>query len=195
MTRRPDGPAVVRPDQTRSGQRVFPREVARSLLDRVGHDDQVGLWTFAGTPTASRIKQQRPLQPARREHVAAITADLRAITPESGSAPLYEVIAKGIQAVRANWTPRAVNALVIGTDAQHQVNSDPSREALAEIAAGASDRPVRLLVVVFRPGRCDQLTDVFVRYGLDGVCYGAAALSSLRRVYASIANELRTVSP
>lgn len=122
------------------------------LLNGFTDSDRVGLWSFSAAAALGGTLDYQPLVPVgpmsdrlgtgtRR---ARLAANINALQP-TGATGLYNTAAAAVAALRAQYNPDAINAVVLLTDGRNETNGGLSlQQLLAQLTA-----PTQPLVRVF----------------------------------------------
>jgi Ca-activated chloride channel homolog len=189
----------------RKGARVlFVMDVSRSMNDRLGsasasklelakqaltsaigefaRDDQVGLWSLAGTERR-RLVNVGPL----RDQAAQLRAEIDRLTPEGNGRGLYATVSEAVAFVRERFDRERINAVILLTDGR---NDDPANSSLNELVRALRAQPVdervRVFTIVYGEGADRDALDQIAlaargaRYdALDASVIGRAVLEAV----------------
>lgn len=134
------------------------QEAAGIALNALPASTKLGLWVFSSDKGGPGVdyKELAPLgELSNDQHRARMAAAAASLTKEvEGWTGLYDTIWAGYQAVKANYDPKRVNAVVILTDGK---NEDPNGgltldQLLAKIKADANpERPIAITTIGIGP--------------------------------------------
>lgn len=147
---------------------VVARKAVERAVQRLGEDDELGLWVFRGR----NREQLVPIGPGSEPHKGmprgeAVVAELADLEPD-GETPLYRTIVDGVEAVGSH-TDR-VTALVVVTDGEDTSSGRADEERVA-----ALDRTAGVPVFVVAVGEASCRIDTIARVTdqTDGDCIEA----------------------
>ena len=147
-----------------------------AALKEFAPDDQVGLWTLAGTDRRELL-DIGPL----RDQEAQLRADIERLNPEGTGRSLYATVAAAVGSVRQRFDPDRINAVILLTDGR---NDDPASSSLntllRSLRAQPEDERVRIFTITYGAGAdSEALTNIAL--ASLGVRYDAADTSVIGR--------------
>jgi Ca-activated chloride channel family protein len=147
-----------------------------AALKEFAPDDQVGLWTLAGTDRRELL-DIGPL----RDQEAQLRAEIERLNPEGTGRSLYATVAAAVGSVRQRFDPYRINAVILLTDGR---NDDPASSSLntllRSLRAQPEDERVRIFTITYGAGAdSEALTNIAL--ASLGVRYDAADTSVIGR--------------
>lgn len=171
------------------------RQAAIRGLELFGEDSRVGLWSFSeGLGGAPPYKELVPLGEVgekvggvpRRD---ALAAALRSLTPGGGTA-LYDTTLAAVRAVRADWQPGRINAVVLLTDGTNEdAGSVPLEGLLAALRREAGQRPVPVIAVGYG-AEADMRALNAIAEATGGVAYHSRDPADIEHVFLTALSRL-----
>lgn len=117
-----------------------------SALEQLALDDQVGLWTLAGTERRELLGVG-----ALRDQAAQLRAEIERLKPEGTGRSLYATVTSAVTSMRQRFDRTRINAVIVLTDGH---NDDPANTDLngliRNLRAQAED--VRVFTIAYGAG-------------------------------------------
>jgi Ca-activated chloride channel family protein len=117
------------------------KQALRSALIEFAPDDQVGLWSLAGTERRNLVGLG-----ALRDQTAQLRAEIDHLTPEGNGRSLYATVSEAVGFVRQRFDRERINAVILLTDGR---NDDPANSDLNGLVRALRAQPVDERVRVF----------------------------------------------
>jgi len=148
-----------------------------SALEDFAGDDDVALWTIAGTERRELVAMG-PM----RDQKALLRTEIDRLTPQGTGKALYSTISSAVTSVRQRFDRERINAVIVITDGR---NDDPSNSDLngliRTLRAQPEDERVRVFTIAYGPGADRDALDK-IALAARGVRYDAADPSVIGRV-------------
>ncbi len=144
------------------------KAATQSALDKFAGDDDVALWTIAGTERRELVGMG-PL----RDQKALMRTEIDRLTPQGTGKALYGTISSAVASVRQRFDRERINAVIVVTDGRNDdlSNSDLSG-LIGRLRTQPEDQWVRVFTVAYGPGADRDALDK-IALAADGVRYGA----------------------
>lgn len=132
------------------------RQAMLSALEDVADEDDIGLWTIAGTEHRELIG----IGPVRGQK-ALLRTEIERLTPEGTGKALFSTISGAVAAVRQRFDRDRINAVIVLTDGR---NDDPSNSDLNGLIRSLRAQPeVRVFTIVYGSGADSDTLDKIAR--------------------------------
>lgn len=153
------------------------KEALRSALDDFAPEDELGLWTMAGT-------QRREVIGVGRIHdqKAQLGSEIEQLRPEGTGKALYTTVTSAVASMRQRFDRERINAVIVLTDGRNDdpVNTDLSGLVRA-LRAQPEDQWVRVFTIAYGAG-ADRDALGKIALAAQAVPYSAADATVIGRV-------------
>lgn len=153
------------------------RKAGIAAVHAFAPDDELGLWTFS-----SDINKQVPIQPVGSG--AEIIKKVQSLQAGGGTA-LYQVTAQAAAAVRQNWDPERINAVILLTDGQNDDAYQDLDGVLRQLAQDSQERQVPVFTIAYGSD-ADLKTLQRIAAASHGRSYDAPDPSQVGGVFADV---------
>lgn len=200
----PDSPTVARlqeswKDLRKTARVLFVMDVSASMNDRLGSapssklelaktalsaalddfvpDDELGLWTLAGTQRREVVNAGRI-----RDQKAQLRTEIERLQPEGTGRALYATVTSAVASLRQGFDPERINAVIVLTDGRndHPASADLSG-LISTLRSQPEERLVRVFTIAYGPG-ADNAALTKIALASQGVPYEAVDATVIGRV-------------
>lgn len=145
-----------------------------SALAEFAPEDEVGLWSLAGTERHEVIAMGQ-----LRDQAAQMRSEIERFKPEGSGKSLYSTVAGAVASVRQRFDRERINAVILLTDGQ---NDDPANSGLIGLlrTLRPEDQRVRVFTIAYGAG-ADRSALAQIALASRGAQYDAADSSVIGR--------------
>lgn len=153
------------------------KEALRSALDDFAPEDELGIWTIAGTQRREVIGVGRI-----RDQKAQLRSEIEQVRPGGTGRALYATVTSAVASMRQRFDRERINAVIVLTDGR---NDDPANTDLSGLVralrAQPEDQRVRVFTIAYGAG-ADRDALGRIALAAQAVPYSAADATVIGRV-------------
>jgi Ca-activated chloride channel homolog len=167
------------------------KQAAVNSLSQLAGNDQVGLWVFS-TELNGKIDYRElvPIGPMTMQvegvqRRALIRAEVERLSSERDTG-LYDTALASYKFVKGQYSPEAINAVVLLTDGQNDDDNGISlNRLLTGLGTGQSDHPVRMFTISYG-SEADREVLRRIAQATNGASYDSSDPTSINQVFTTV---------